>query len=471
MLDSSAPYRRTSIRYLLRSPRFGNSLFSISTVFALLLLVHTLWFAWLSAARYPTIDFFTFWSVSQALAQKPSIPIYSLEGQREMASLAVNRAATSAASDLQRQATSMVLRLYDSRIDAISSPVLYTAVGLFSSGNFPVDQKHFLLVSMLCLFSAVLLLSNLLRLTALEIFLILSFLFWNYEPVSSDLSTGNVNSIQLFAITLFIFCMARSKPLLAGLAIGAVTAFKPTTLMVIAIAVVIAIVDRDYKQPLRMLAGCITAIAASVLVSSAYFGNPAIWLQFLRNLPQTLGGTYYSVESGNVSLSALLFGPSRGPSSVISLILLSALVWIFVSSRGPAVNPSPVTSSSPGAPFRMHVAFAAGGCGCAIMLLSSPLVWQHYYVLLLPLSAYLMSPLSRAPLHSQTEESKLEAALLRLLPFSPFVVLSLLFEQYVGKQNVRLLCGLIVLTALSTFLLSLYRLWHQRRAHFAQATG
>jgi len=471
MLDSSAPDRRTSTRYLLRSPHFGNSLFGISTVFAFLLLVHTLWFAWLSAARYPTIDFFSFWSVSQALAQKPGIPIYSVEGQREMASLAVNRAATSAASDLQRRATSMVLRLYDSRIDAISSPVLYTAVGLFSSGNFPVDQKRFLLVSMLCLFSAVLLLTNLLRLTALEIFLLLSFLFWNYEPVSSDLSTGNVNSIQLFAITLFIFCVARSKPLLAGLTIGAVTAFKPTTLMVIAIAVVIALVDRDYKQPLRMLAGCITAIAASVLVSSAYFGNPAIWLHFLRNLPQTLGGTYYSVESGNVSLPALLFGPSRGPSSVIYLILLSALVWILVSSRAPAVNPSPLTTSSTCASFRVHVAFAAGGCGCAIMLLSSPLVWQHYYVLLLPLSAYLMSPLSRAPLHSQTEESNLGAGLLRLLPFSPFVVLSLLFEQYVGKQNVRLLCGLIVLTALSTFLLSLYRLWHQRRAHFVQATG
>jgi len=467
MLNSFASDQQNSSEHLPPSARFANTLFNISTVFAFLLLVHTLWFAWLSSARYPTIDFFTFWSVSQALAQKPDIPIYSVEGQREMGSLAADRAATSAASDLQRQATSMVLRLYDSRIDAISSPVLYAVVGLSSSGDFLVDQKRFLFMSMLCLFSAALLLGNLLRLSRPEIFLLLSFLFWNYEPVSSNLSTGNVNSIQLLAVAFFVFFMARAKPFLAGLTIGAATAFKPTTLMVIAIAMVITLIDRDFKWLFRMFAGCIAAVAASVLVSSVYFGSPAIWLHFLHSLPQTLGGTYYSVESGNVSLPALLFGPSRGPSFGITLVLFAIFVWMLVSSRASASNPSLLSSAH--SSLRLHIAFAAGGCGCAIMLLSSPLVWQHYYVLLLPLSLYLMSPLSRVPLDaSRAEASSLGAVLLLFVPYSPFVVLSLLFEQYVGQRNVRVLCSLILLTALATFLLALYRVWRCRRACLAQ---
>jgi len=103
------------------------------------------------------------------------------------------------------------------------------------------------------------------------------------------------------------------------------------------------------------------------------------------------------------------------------------------------------------------------------MLLSSPLVWQHYYVLLLPLSLYLMSPLSRVPLDaSRAEDSSLGAVLLLFVPYSPFVVLSLLFEQYVGQRNVRVLCSLILLTALATFLLALYRVWRCRRACLAQ---
>jgi hypothetical protein len=33
------------------------------------------------------------------------------------------------------------------------------------------------------------------------------------------------------------------------------------------------------------------------------------------------------------------------------------------------------------------------GLGCAVMLMSSQLVWPHYYVLLIPLELYLLRPL------------------------------------------------------------------------------
>ena len=210
-----------------------------SVILAFLLLVHTGWSVWRSATNTPTIDFFTFWSVPYARSRQPAANIYSQEDQREMGSLMVAEARSPDASRAQRQATSTVMQLYDGRIDATGSPLLYAVIGWLSSGNYEIDQKRFVFFCTSCLALSLLALQRLLRFSAVATMVLLMFLSWNYEPVLADMRVGNVNEIQLFAITLFIFFIARSRPLLAGLAISAATMFKPTTLVVLVLSVIL----------------------------------------------------------------------------------------------------------------------------------------------------------------------------------------------------------------------------------------
>ena len=115
-----------------------------------------------------------------------------------------------------------------------------------------------------------------------------------------------------------------------------------------------------------------------------------MWLDFLRSLTKTLGRTSYPLETGNFSLSALLFGANRTSSVLITLVLLAGFSWLVFATR------QRVPVEAPTVLWNEIDAFAAGGIGCAIMLLSSPLAWLHYYLLLIPLSLYLIGRPRRA---------------------------------------------------------------------------
>jgi len=132
-----------------------------STLLALLLL-HFGWLVWSSATSMPTIDFFTSWSVCHALSRMPIVNIYSPESKREMWSLAVTEAQSPNASDLQRQAAKRMAE-YGGGTDATGTPLLYTLIGLFSSGNFRTDQKRFVFVCTICLFLSMVVFQKVLR--------------------------------------------------------------------------------------------------------------------------------------------------------------------------------------------------------------------------------------------------------------------------------------------------------------------
>jgi hypothetical protein len=446
------------------SPPADASLFrtrNLSHLLALLMLIHGVSYAWVSATKAPNIDFFTFWSVSQAAATHPVANIYSTAGQRDMASNALAAARASTGSDLQRRAATIVLGIYDGRIDATGSPLLYAGIGALSSGNFLTDQKRFLFVSMLFLVLSILLLKRLLHFTSLQALLLLTFLFLYYEPVVSDRNVGNVNEIQLLAVVLFIFFVARSQPMLAGLVIGAVTVLKPTTVLVLALAVGIGVADQDYKRLSRLLVGAGIAVVALIAASAAYFGTTAVWFEFVRSLPRTLHTTSYTSENGNVSLSAL-FGGMSGRPSLIAIALLAGLGWLLFATRKRRRSPVLRSSTERNSAMLFHSAFFAGGCGCAVMLLSSPLAWVHYYLLLLPLTLYLVA--TPAPYrYADAQTHNFVAAANRALPFLPFVVLSLLFGQMLSN-HLRLLCATIIAATLLTLAVAVYRIWQQRCA-------
>jgi len=434
---------------------------ALRTVFVLglLLLFYTLWSVWLATTGSPTIDFFTFWTVPQTLSHQPVGNIYSEEGQRKLALSAAEQAGSPHAPDLQKRTASIVLQLYNGRVDATASPLLYAAVGGLSSGDYLTDQKRFLFVSMACMILSVLILAKMLRFAALEIILLLLFLFWNFEPLLSDMRVGNVNELQLFAIVLFIFLSARSRPLSAGLVLGLTTAFKPTTAMVLVLVVVAGLADRGYAKLAKTLAGAAAGIGLSVSLSAVYFGDRGMWLDFLHSLPKTLNGTAYSLESGNFSLAALVFGATSRRAVIIPAALLALFCWILASSGRSSDSPA---GNAARAELDLQTAFCIGGCGCAIMLLSSPLVWLQYYLLLLPLLLYVISA-DRAEGGSEVGKPSIAwRQSLPFLPYLPLVLFSLPFHMVVGR-NLRLLCIFIILASILTLALAAQRIWSGRR--------
>jgi hypothetical protein len=427
---------------------------------SLMLLAYTVWSVWITVStQSPTIDFFTFWTVPQSLSAHPAIDIYSLEGQHVLAADAATRAQLPSAPDLQRRNTSAVLQLYNGRVDATGSPLFYAVIGMLSSGNYSTDQKRFLFLSLASLILCVLIVSRLLALTPVEVILLLAFLLRLHQPLLADLRMGNVNQLQLLPIALFIFALARSKPLLAGSVIGVATAFKPTTILVLAFGFLVFLIDRDYRQSARMLVGSATAALASILLSGFYFGTSSVWFAFFHSLRNTLNGTAYSLENGNFSLSVLLFGPTSRSSTIVPVVLLSAFLWLLIASR--RSNRTTTVSEQDSSRIRFHSAFCVVGGGCAIMLLSSPLAWIHYYVLLLPLSLYVISPACSTGFPGFTENEWLSKVIGVVLRYAPLFVFSLLFNALVGDRPKTICIGLITATFV-TLALAAHQLWRQR---------
>lgn len=433
-----------------------------ATILALLLLVHAGWLLWGSATNMPGIDFFTFWSVPHVLSHRPIANIYSVGGQRDLAAAAVIEAQSPDVPDSQRKATAIVTQLYGGRMEVTATPMLYATIGWFSSGNFETDQKWFVFVCTLCLALSLAVLKNLLRFSLLEILLLAIFVASYYVPVLTNAGVLDINEILLFGTVLFILFSARSRPLLAGLAIGTTTMLKPTTAMVLALSMIAAITDRERRQLLRMLAGSLIAAAASCLASAAYFRSPAIWLDFFRSVPGTLNGIPDSLRNGNFSLPALLFGETSGKAMVIPVFFLVVLSWLLLTTRRNGARRSyGEFSKQADESRRLQTAFVVGGGGCAVMLLSSPLVWPHHYLLLLPLSLYVLRPVSENKRAFSVADVGIQRMAVLVLPFVLLLMFSYLAEQIVGN-DVRILRVLFNVVTVSTLALASYRIWQER---------
>jgi hypothetical protein len=101
-------------------------------------------------------------------------------------------------------------------------------------------------------------------------------------------------------------------------------------------------------------------------------------------------------------------------------------------------------------------AFAAAGVGCALMLLSSPLARVHYYVLLIPLSLFVIQP---AP---EGEAPPLPGGIIaKFLASVPLLMLSVLV-QYNLSGIPRVLSADFNCAAVLTLALALLQIRRQR---------
>lgn len=362
----------------------------------------------------PTMDFFMIWSVPHALSFAPVSNIYSYEGEMKLRSEMMREASMPGASEIKRRAYAQIKDIEDPLITG--TPFLYAAEGLLSGGQYSVEQKRFIYFSLLCFITALFVLCRMLKFSPLETVLLLIFFMVFFEPHLSDLRMGNLNQIQLLIITLFIFLMIRSRDFWAGLILGIGTMLKPNTYLIIPLLALLFLVDKRYRKIFFTLSGICTGIIFSILVSSYYFGGPGIWLQFANSLSSTLKLTD-SFELGNFGLSMLIFHLT---GKTLSSLILGALVIGYASLVFLTRNRASISDFNKEEieARRSNEIFSVTGVSCLIILLSSNLVWLHYYVLAIPLLLYLMSPLQPCQFQSSPRLFARFFAMICLLLFS-----------------------------------------------------
>jgi Glycosyltransferase family 87 len=323
------------------------------------------------------IDFYQFWLGGKIALSGNGEALYSVEGRTRLgfegviAAHQVNDPLRIAASEQRR-----VLETY-------STPFLYSVFGGFSSDNYTVDLQRYRMGLLACFVAAIVLFSRLLSLNAVTVLAALCFFLNRFEPLSSELRVGNVNSIQLFGLALYtsirVCWKNRWKDACSGILLGLLLAFKPNLALILPLVFFEIVCRRQYRALISQIAGLVVGVLVAFVVSGFVFGGMQCWHSFYESLARMPDGII-RVDQGNISPQMLLrasIGTDFG-LTMIPLVVCISIVALWVRRR----QKFPVVYSNSTVESRRQLSYLA--LGCLLVVLLPPLAWLHYFIMTVP---------------------------------------------------------------------------------------
>ncbi len=364
--------------------------------------------ALIAGSRPACIDFYQFWVVGRAVGEQRTHDVYSDAERKRLGELAWNEAMIAQNSSATPSVPSKRILAAEERqvLETYSTPWMYTLFGCASSGDYDVDQTRFQVFSTLAFVLAIAALGRLLGYGALGISLWVFFFTspW-FKPFSDEVIAGNVNRLQIACLALFAWLASRERwkhaQALAGFVLGAAIAFKPNLAIV---AVVLAIgwgITRQYAKLARQGAGIAAGALVAFAISCAFFGSARVWSDWIRTIPELL--SQGASASGNYAFSRLVhdvagFSASRSPVFELvvrmlpfELLALFAVALVRARARRSAVvreAETEIDRTFDRAAFDVLLV----GLGATISVLTTDLVWLHYYMLCVPLALFTLRP-------------------------------------------------------------------------------
>lgn len=210
-----------------------------------------------------------------------------------------------------------------------------------------------------------------------------------HDGLLLDVNVGNTNALQLLLLALVTLVSPRlaAAPAVASGAVGAVLAllvlFKPTLALAVGLLALANLAGLDRPRRNAGFAGALASGLLLVLLSSLYFGGFAVWFDWLRELTSSSARMAYPLSSGNVSLVSYLYARTACPIPLLMLLLaalLLASLWLARHIGPPGVGVRDI----------LKAPLLASSTGILMTLALSPLVWEHYLVLLLLPTVLLM---------------------------------------------------------------------------------
>jgi hypothetical protein len=332
------------------------------TVIAALAAVYALIVTWRKNERAAGLDFYIYYVNAQLAARADVADIYAPETQERVGEEYFARA----------QASKSELFKYDAtrrrRLDNVSSPFLYTTLRLaqsMSSRDYDRALRQYHALVLFAFIAGVLLICRRVRVSwASSLFLLAALLPW-YRGFEADLRVGNVNSLQLLLIGALLWC----PPIPAGILLGLLVAFKPNMIL---IAILLSI--RDWRRIARSTFGVAIGVTIAIVAAAINYGSFNVWLQWLGAANQ-FWHRLQGREERNVAPALSLFQQYGTWVSYAIAALLLAIVCYAIWKGPPEARTTPVLIA---------------GLAILIYLISAPVVWLHYMVLVLPLALALL---------------------------------------------------------------------------------
>jgi hypothetical protein len=247
------------------------------------------------------------------------------------------------------------------------------------------------------------------------------------NAVFRTLRHGQVN-LWLLDLSLAGLLFARSRPAAAGAALAVAAHLKLYPL----IALLPLLVSGRWRAAALAVAG----FGALVLVSAGFGRDAWLWLEYLALLRQDFPG---EIAFRNNSLHSLLYnldvlwlgGSGRGPLVSLGVRAGAALfgAWFLVRLVRRERIRRAEDASAEARHFAGHVADAL-----AFALLVSPSVWEHHYVMALPLAIHALATRGRE------RPVAVVACILAMLAMPTFDVFPL------GHHRLAGMLGLLLLT-------------------------
>ena len=341
------------------------------------------------------IDFYQFWAVSKA----QELSGYQLKNPYKEMTKYHDVLSEHAARSSDRHLKGA--NNFRKTLDLCATPLFYSLFTWLPM-NYTLAFGLYQFMQIALFIMAVVLLGSLYNGSKTHFLTLALLLLTVYSPLLSELRVANFNTFQIVAIAGLIVLAARTarsdRPLVGSIivmcAASFITLVKPNLVPVtLLLAVHIWVQHRT-----RIFAGAVLAagIFSTILILSAslQFGSWTIWMDWYHFL---IGANstklFYPVSQGNyapVLLISEYFKISRTIATVILScgLFFSALCAIFFN---PSRNKAGIKGFVQSAAFAFRDPSLATAVGILIMLVFSPLVWFHYYVLSLMPALWLLS--------------------------------------------------------------------------------
>jgi hypothetical protein len=268
------------------------------------------------------------------------------------------------------------------------TPFLYWVVNLFSTGDYETDLNLWYAMILGAFVFGVLMMCRLLGFSAVaSLVILLPMLHW-FEPLHSDIRVANVNSIQLGMVAVALWLYNRDSDLrfliAAGVFVALIVMFKPN-LVPVPILLIGAWLIREQWRKLAvsvgaMFGGGVLAFA----VSTHFIGSLTAWFDWLTGLFGTTK-TKIKTESGNYSSLDQMDMRLDPAGQVVFTLALCVLVLVFFWLGKSKTTAAARTTPEQKNPIKLIEYSLLFGLGSLIHMLTSSLVWEHYYVLAIPM--------------------------------------------------------------------------------------
>ena len=346
------------------------------------------------APRMVGVDYYLYWVVGEARDHGQIGDVYDRGEEQRVGRMYLRAARESARQrsgdpNAMRQLQAAEVR---AQLDNYSTPFLYSVFGAATSGDYGRDFDRVQLVS-IALF-ALGFVAMCRRLGYSWVASALGFAVFTvwFSPFMDDTAVGNVNRLQVGGLGLVcatsVLRGERVRDALAAALLALLVAFKPNLAYCAVAWLALIVSSRQWRRLLPLALGALAGAAVALATSVAYFGSLAVWGAWWRKLPTLMPN--WADEQGNQSLARILLAR-------VGLSLPGLLPWVFLAAIAATflvvarrARPAPREA---GACARWD--FLALGLGAVASVLAVKLAWQHYYLLAVPLTLYVLRPGAR----------------------------------------------------------------------------